>query len=181
MPNLFYAFRQATLVALAYACTITPCAALASHVEDSAAGEVRLHVHSRHGTVTIAAQVAHTWKQRSRGLQGRTLRQDGGMLFLYRRAQPPDAAFWMYRTRIPLDIAFLDAQGRIVAMRHMAPCTSALAASCPRYAPGVAYWSALEVNAGFFVRKGVALGDTVRLADGRAPGALAGGAEGARP
>jgi len=28
------------------------------------------------------------------------------MLFVYDSTQPPDAGFWMYRTRIPLDIAF---------------------------------------------------------------------------
>jgi uncharacterized membrane protein (UPF0127 family) len=64
----------------------------------------------------------------------------------------------MYRTRIPLDIAFADSTGRIVAVRRMEPCEAQLIAGCPTYEPGHAYRTALEVNAGFFARHGIGVG-----------------------
>jgi hypothetical protein len=59
------------------------------------------------------------------------------------------------------DIAFLDDAGRIVAIRHMAPCSSRVAVWCERYEPGVPYSAALEVNRGFFEAREVGTGDRV--------------------
>jgi uncharacterized protein len=110
-------------------------------------------------TVTVHAQIARTGEQKTMGLMERTsLAPDSGMLFVYEADQPPTAGFWMFRTRIPLDIAFADSTGRIVAIRTMQPCTATLAAGCPSYEPGAPYRYALEVNAGFFARRGVGVG-----------------------
>jgi len=94
-------------------------------------------------------------------MERRQLADTAGMLFVYDSVQPPDAGFWMYRTRIPLDIAYMDPAGRIRAIRHMAPCESAIPQACPTYPPGVPYQYALEVNGGFFARRRVAVGDSV--------------------
>ncbi|MFD2667197.1 DUF192 domain-containing protein [Halomonas halophila] len=67
----------------------------------------------------------------------------------------------MYRTLIPLDIAFIDEAGRIVDIRRMAPCTSASARDCPVTRPDAPYQAALEVNAGVFEAHGIAVGDCV--------------------
>lgn len=136
---------------------------------------IRLEIRSAARSIMIHVELAASRKQQAKGLQDRDLPEDSGMLFVYAEAQPPDAAFWMSGVRIPLDIAFLDAHGEILAIRRMEPCTSAHPRRCPRYTPGVAYWSALEVNAGFFDDHGIGVGDRVRLFDGRAPGALIGG------
>jgi uncharacterized membrane protein (UPF0127 family) len=45
------------------------------------------------------------------------------------------------------------------------PCTTATARNCPTYEPGIQYRAALEVNAGFFAKRNVALGDRVMLGD----------------
>jgi uncharacterized membrane protein (UPF0127 family) len=66
----------------------------------------------------------------------------------------------MKNTLIPLSIAFLDADGRILRILDMEPCE---ADPCPLYPPGVAYTSALEVNQGAFERWGVEVGDLVTL------------------
>ncbi|WP_444676938.1 hypothetical protein [Halomonas sp. E19] len=42
----------------------------------------------------------------------------------------------MYRTRIPLDIAFLDAEGRIAAKATMQPCPSPTPATARPPWPG---------------------------------------------
>lgn len=119
----------------------------------------RLRIVTGVDTVTLLAEVAHTSAQKSQGLMERqSLADSTGMLFVYDSNQPADAGFWMYRTRIPLDIAFADSTGVIVALRHMEPCTARLAAGCPTYAPGAEYRYALEVNSGFFARYGVRVG-----------------------
>lgn len=118
-------------------------------------------------SVPLRVELAETPDQRAMGLMERaSLPPDAGMLFTYGEDQPADAGFWMYRTRVPLDIAFLDAGGRIVAVRAMEPCTSPDPRWCPTYEPGVPYRAALEVNRGWLERHGVGVGDRVRLPGG---------------
>ncbi len=117
-------------------------------------------------TVRLRVQLAFTPEQRSMGLmERRHLDDDAGMLFLYEAMQPADAGFWMYRTRIPLDIAFLDSVGVVRSIRSMAPCPTDVAQGCPTYAPDARYQYALEVNAGFFARRGVRVGNMLLLQD----------------
>jgi uncharacterized membrane protein (UPF0127 family) len=115
-------------------------------------------------SIPVRVEIASSSEQRTMGLMERTvLPESAGMLFLYPSDQPASAGFWMFRTRIPLDIAFLDSAGAVVAIRQMPPCSAELAAGCPSYAPGVPYRAALEVNAGYFQRHGVSTGSRVRL------------------
>ena len=88
-----------------------------------------------------------------------------GMLFLYTAMQPDTSAFWMYRTRIPLDIAFIDSAGVIKTIRHMVPCTTTMPQGCQTYPAGARYQYALEVNASYFARHRIAEGDRVMLGD----------------
>jgi uncharacterized membrane protein (UPF0127 family) len=127
---------------------------------------VAVRIVTAQGPVYVSAEVARTGPQREQGLMEReALGENEGMLFVYSAPRPADAGFWMYHTRIPLDIAFIDAQGRIVAVRTMEPCASDDPARCPVYRSEAAYQSALEVNAGFLERHGVAPGDRVELAE----------------
>ena len=117
-------------------------------------------------TLRLTLQLAVSAEQKSMGLmERRRLADSAGMLFVYDSTQPPDAGFWMYRTRIPLDIAFLDSAGVIRAVRTMTPCPADLAEGCPTYAPGVPYRYALEVNGGYFARHGIAVGHSLVLRD----------------
>ena len=50
-----------------------------------------------------------------------SLQPDHGMLFVFERPEP--LSFWMKNTFIPLSIAFLDANGRILNIEDMAPQT----------------------------------------------------------
>lgn len=128
-------------------------------------------------TLAVRAEVAEREEQRRHGLmERRQLPDDAGMLFLYDEPQPAGSGFWMFRTRLPLDIAFLDEDGRIVAILEMLPCESPNPDFCRSYSPGLPYAHALEVNRGYFARHGVSVGDRVILPSGvRRPDA------GARP
>lgn len=71
----------------------------------------------------------------------------------------------MFNTLIPLDIAFADAEGKIVAIRHMLPCTYPIGKYCPQYAPETPFRFALEVNGGFFAGHQIDVGDTILIPD----------------
>lgn len=119
-----------------------------------------LTLHGEKGPQRLNAELAASDEQRRQGLMGReSLAADSGMLFLYPRLV--NGSFWMYRTRIPLDIAFIDGDGRIAEVHHMQPCTSDSPQACPQTQPDVTYRAALEVNAGYFAEHGIEVGDCV--------------------
>jgi uncharacterized membrane protein (UPF0127 family) len=107
--------------------------------------------------VAVRLEVAATPAARQRGLMGRQRVPSGtGMVFLY----PGDTteAFWMKDTLVPLSIAFVAADGRVVAVREMVPCR---ADPCPLYAPGRPYRYAVELAGGAFAAAGVGPGARV--------------------
>jgi uncharacterized protein len=111
--------------------------------------------------VTVRLEVAADPAARARGLMGRTEVPEGtGMVFLY----PRDVAeaYWMKNTLVPLSIAFIAADGRVVSVAAMTPCT---ADPCPSYPPAGPYRYAVELPAGAFEAAGVAAGDKVLPTD----------------
>ncbi|MCW5700701.1 MAG: DUF192 domain-containing protein [Rhodospirillales bacterium] len=100
-------------------------------------------------------EIAATPAQRSQGLQHRyALDADAGMLFLFDRPQP--VAMWMKDTYISLDMLFLEADGRIVAIaRHTKPQSlEVIRAPVPVAA-------VLEINAGTTREQGIRVGDRI--------------------
>ncbi len=79
---------------------------------------------------------------------------------LFRYDEDTNERFWMKDTLIPLSIAFLDAEGRVLVILDMEPC---VADPCPLYEAGAPYRMALEVNQGAFEQLGAHVGDVVRL------------------
>ena len=139
------------------ACVLILAAACGDH--SSSLQHARVTVETRSGQVRLDVEVADTPDERRRGLMGRASLPDrAGMLFGY--AHDTRTSFWMKDTPIPLSIAFLDAEGRILAILDMEPCSTD---PCPTYGPGVPYRAALEVNLGTFDRLGAAVGDAVRI------------------
>jgi uncharacterized protein len=107
--------------------------------------------------VTVRLEVAADPATRARGLMERERVPPGtGMVFLY----PADVAesFWMKNTLVPLSIAFVAADGRVVSVSEMTPCK---ADPCPSYAPAGPYRYAIELAAGSFGDAGVEPGARV--------------------
>jgi uncharacterized membrane protein (UPF0127 family) len=149
-------------LASALACNDAGDSADYSRVVDFDTATIR--VVTPRGSTRLHVELARSPEQRTMGLmERRSLPDSAGMLFLYDRDEPATSGFWMYRTRIPLDIAFLDSTGRVVAVRRMVPCTATLASGCPTYEAGVSYRAALEVNAGALARHGIAPGARLDL------------------
>jgi len=124
----------------------------------------RVVVEDGHQSAELVVEIADTERRQIRGLSGRDRLDEGaGMLFLFRDRREPDEGFWMYRTRIPLDIAFLDEDGVIQRILGMEPCFEVRAEDCPTYAPGLPYQAALETNRGWFDAQGIGEGGLVVL------------------
>ncbi|WP_083260281.1 DUF192 domain-containing protein [Marinobacter sp. X15-166B] len=122
------------------------------------------HIVTADRVVPITVEIARTDTERRTGLMGRTsLATNAGMLFVYRSERPGHHGFWMFQTLIPLDIAYLGADGEIRAIRHMAPCQPN--EKCPSYPAGQPFSAALEMNQGFFARHGIVVGDRVEWGD----------------
>jgi hypothetical protein len=102
----------------------------------------------------VTAEVATTVAARAVGLMRRfSLHADHGMLFVFDAPQP--LTFWMKDTYIPLSIAFIGADGRILNIEDMAPQTES-----PHNSRGPAMF-ALEMKKGWFVQFAIAAGDRV--------------------
>ena len=103
---------------------------------------------------------------RLRGLSDRPrISRNGGMLFVYQRPRP--RALVMRRCPVPIDAAFIDEAGRVVAIRAMevepprAPGESAAAyeARLPVYEGGVPAQFVIETAGGRLRELGLAVGD----------------------
>ena len=108
--------------------------------------------------VPVRVEIADTDAERQTGLMGRTtLEGDAGMLFVFDQEQT--LSFWMKDTLIPLSIAYIDSEGRIVDIQDMQPLDDLP----PQYVSAEPAQYALEVNQGFFEERGVTVGDMVAL------------------
>ena len=77
------------------------------------------------------------------------------MLFVY--DAPQRATFWMKNTRIPLDMIFLDATGRVLGVHANArPMDTNIIDG------GLDVLAVLEINGGLAARLGITTGDMVR-------------------
>lgn len=106
----------------------------------------------RKGEHQLYAEVALTASQRSRGLMWRMEMADNmGMLFIL---EPQSRqCFWMRNTYLPLTIAFLNQDFKIMQLNDMTPLSEELhCAEQPAH-------FALEVNQGWFNERGITVGD----------------------
>ncbi len=123
-------------------------------------GHGKVLIDTDEGSVIVDVELAENEQQRQQGLMFReSLDDTAGMLFANFEADSP-GGFWMKNTLIPLSIAFIDEDSKIVAILDMEPCR---ADPCPVYDPGLPYGAALEVNQGAFAEWGVEVGDRVTV------------------
>jgi hypothetical protein len=102
----------------------------------------------------VVAEIAATEPTRTTGLMNRfSLQPDHGMLFVF--PQPQTLAFWMKNTYVPLSIAFIGSDGRILNIDDMAPLTETTHPS-----RGAALY-ALEMKKGWFAQHAISAGDAI--------------------
>ncbi len=117
---------------------------------DAALPEITLEIKGH----KVLAEVAATDNSRATGLMYRRMMPEHrGMLFVFAHAQPQ--SFWMMNTYLPLSIAFIDEAGVIVNIADMKPLTTD-----PHPSSRPAKY-ALEMNQGWFARRGIKAGARV--------------------
>ena len=114
------------------------------------------------GMHRIRAEVADTMGARMQGLMYRkSMPQGAGMVFVFEETAAH--CMWMKNTLIPLSVAFIDEAGAIINIADMQPHSeqSHCAARPARYA--------LEMNQGWFARRGIKPGARLRGLEKLAP------------
>jgi uncharacterized membrane protein (UPF0127 family) len=110
------------------------------------------------GVHLIHAELADDFASRMQGLMNRTaLAPNGGMLFVFEEAGVQ--CMWMKNTLIPLSVAFIGDDGKIINIADMQPQTedAHCAAQPARYA--------LEMTQGWFAQRGIGSGTQLRGLD----------------
>ena len=100
------------------------------------------------GFYRIEAEVAANQTNRMQGLMHRrSMQPNEGMIFVF--TQEERHCMWMRNTFLPLSVAFLDSEGRILNIENMEPQTedNHCARKPARYA--------LEMNLGWFAQRGI--------------------------
>ncbi len=112
-------------------------------------------INTQTGPKRFKVQIAADEQAREKGLMFvRQMADDEGMIFDFKT--PQDTAFWMHNTYIPLDLIFVQADGRILRIARSAPtCSDTPIAS------GGPVRTVIEINAGLADRLGLREGDYV--------------------
>jgi uncharacterized membrane protein (UPF0127 family) len=115
--------------------------------------ETPLVIESQSGRFEFVVEMAVSPEQRSRGLMFREdLAEDRGMLFDFGTLQP--VSMWMRNTYVPLDMLFIDGDGRITQIAaHTQPLSDAVIASRQPVR------AVLELRAGVTADLGIVPGD----------------------
>lgn len=101
-------------------------------------------------------EIANDSKSREEGLMFRKeLAEDSGMLFVFDEVS--QFGFWGKNTYIPLDIAFITEDKKIVSIREIVPKSFHIVRCDTLCKYG------LEVNSGYFKMNGIEVGDYVKI------------------
>jgi hypothetical protein len=107
--------------------------------------------------------LARTNSEKSKGLMYfDTLGEKEGMLFVYSSSQI--MSFWMYNTKIPLDLIFFSENLEVTEwVKHMKPGFGIPPTQLPRYISSMPAQYALELNAGSIEKFGIKYGDKLEI------------------
>jgi len=109
------------------------------------------------GEQTLQLELARTSKTRETGLMYReSLPRGEGMIFVFENPQPQ--RFWMKNTRIPLDIGYFSADGRLKEVHRGRPYDLS---GMPSRAKDLQF--VVELNEGEYKRMGITLGSRLNL------------------
>jgi uncharacterized membrane protein (UPF0127 family) len=148
----------AVLLVLAAACGASPKASITPAATPAPAGP-RVVLPS--GS-TYTLEVVRTPEEQAQGLMFReSLAEKTGMLFPF--GDKAVHRFWMKNTMIPLDMIWMDSDGRVIFVSaDTPPCR---ADPCPSYGPDSAAASVLEIAGGKAEKERIGLGSVLRFQD----------------
>ncbi len=108
---------------------------------------------------SFLAEVAATEQEKAKGLMYRQhLAKDRCMFFVY--GEDGFHSIWMKNCLIALDVAWVDAEGKVVeTAEHVPPCSPMRGDDCPTYGGTVTARYFIEFQAGTFKRLGLKKGD----------------------
>lgn len=114
-----------------------------------------LEIVTSRGRTRFQVEIAATKAEQERGLMFRkSLAPDRGMLFTYKR--PQAVAYWMKNTLIPLDILYIQADGRVLSIAR-----NARPRDLTPLASGGPVLGVLEIAGGRAAQLGILPGDRV--------------------
>jgi uncharacterized membrane protein (UPF0127 family) len=146
MRRLHMSAILATLV-LASACTAEPA---------TQSGTQAATVSMTIGKSEFKLEIAADDPTREKGLMNRdSMPGDHGMIFIFAKADR--YSFWMKNTRIPLDLLYVDASGKIVDITTLKPFDET------GYTPAGAAMYVIELNAGVAKTLKLKTGDALTL------------------
>ncbi|MBO7521191.1 MAG: DUF192 domain-containing protein [Opitutales bacterium] len=109
------------------------------------------------GGAEFKARIALTENEKARGLMRvKSLGEREGMIFA--GDFPRQASFWMYDTHVALDIAFIDANGKILEIRQMYPHDQT-----PVRSVSAEVVHCVEMPRGFFEKNSVKAGESLDM------------------
>ena len=107
-------------------------------------------------------EVAKTLSQKSNGLMKRSsLCSNCGMIFV--SESPSSQIFWMKNTLIPLDIIFLDGEGKVINIENAVPQPSAPDLQLKLYRSTAPSQYVIELNSGDSQKLNLKSGDKIEL------------------
>ncbi len=108
-------------------------------------------------------EIADNNASRMKGLMNReTMAENEGMLFVFDYVGIH--SFWMKNTLIPLDMIWLDSNGKIVYIHENAqPCSNLIQAICQSIIPSKTAKYVIELNAGEVNKLDIKIGDVIKL------------------
>lgn len=110
----------------------------------------------------IQAEVMDSPSEMMRGMMFRdSIAPNRGMLFVH--SQPGRYPYWMFQVRIPLDMIWIDANGRIVEILPDVPPCKGAREECPSYGGNVDAVYVLELGGGIAAKHGLKHGDVLRF------------------
>lgn len=123
-------------------------------------GAIGLDVTPSGGTAKkYCALLAHSAEAQAKGMMGRTdLGGYDGMVFYF--DADTNAQFYMANVTVPLSIAWVTSDGKVIKTMDMPPCTGE-AKSCPRYSADGTYRYAIETLKGGLDPLGISTSSTV--------------------
>lgn len=156
--SFYFTMRLRLVLAAALSMLLAGCGSDTVKMEDFDTRLVTLP-----GGQRIRAEIAMKPVDMARGLMFRdSLAPDRGMLFIHEK--PGQYSYWMYQTRIPLDILWMGADRRIVEMSlDTPPCGSKSARECPHYGGTEPSRYVLELAGGTARKFGLRVGDRIEF------------------